>query len=90
MSIYLNTVTGEYPRHDGDLELLGWQLGEPLPENWVSVLETEELVPGTNEVVESQPPVFIDGQWHMSWEIRTMTPEEIIRVEEFNNQSIGG
>jgi hypothetical protein len=83
MSIYLNTVTGEYPRHDGDLELLGWNPGEPLPENWVNVIETEEPLPGTNEVVEFQPAVLLDGVWYTDWLVRPMTEEERIRAEEF-------
>jgi hypothetical protein len=83
MALYLNTITNEYPRYDGDLELLGWQVGQPLPEGWAEVIPSPEPVPGDGEVVQSQPPVLADGQWYMSWLVREMTPEERVRADNF-------
>lgn len=78
--MYLNTVTNEYPRFDGDLELLGWTVGEPLPENWVKVEYVDPPVVGVDETYQiTEPTLHEDGVWRIGWTVRAMTPEEIER-----------
>lgn len=71
MAIYLNTVTKEYPRFIGDLYLLGYKSGQPLPENWVEVQETLAPTFGENESVRQLEPKLIDGVWKQQWEVFT-------------------
>ena len=86
MTIYLNIETQEYPRHDGDLELLGWKLGEPLPENWVEVEYVEPPIYQDGETLERLSPAFIDGKWQMSWKVRLLTPDEILAIAEYEKR----
>jgi hypothetical protein len=82
MAIYLNTQTNEYPRHDGDLELLGWKLGEPLPENWVEVTQDDIPEIQDGQTYEIQPPSLIDDVWHITWLVRDLTEEEKVEIQE--------
>lgn len=84
MSIYYNTVTQEYPRHIGDLQLMGWQVGEPLPENWVEVTFVEQPDVEDGKVAVETLPIENDGTWYVSWTTRDITQEEI----DFNNSVI--
>jgi hypothetical protein len=75
--IYYNTVTNEYPRYQGDLELLGWNAGEPLPENWVEVefVDMPQLL--ENQTVEELLPAQgEDGIWRMQWAEPTFLTQE--------------
>lgn len=82
MAYYLNTVTGEYPRHDGDLELLGWKIGEEILEGWVEVHYVDPPVVEKDYTVEEKIPSKIGDKWYMSWDIRKITEEEKISFEE--------
>jgi hypothetical protein len=84
MSIYLNTKTGEFPRHNGDLELLGWQFGSSLPENWVEVVYDPIPTLANGETFEDQPPTLIDGKWRVLRNVRAITVEEI--AEQVTNR----
>lgn len=78
--LFLNTVTGEYPRHIGDLELLGWKQGEELPENWVEVeYATTYPEPGIDEVVFEDEPLKKNGKYYQNLKTRPMTAEEVER-----------
>lgn len=81
MSLYYNTVTQEYPRHIGDLQLLGWQIGEPLPENWVEVTFINPPSIEDGKVAVEGLPTENNGVWYNSWIVRDLTQEEI----DFNN-----
>jgi hypothetical protein len=76
MAIYLNTETNEYPRHDGDLELLGWSLGEPLPTNWVEVQSVPQPETSDEQTAYEAAPAEIDGVWTMVWVVRDLTEAE--------------
>lgn len=77
MAIYLNIKTNEYPRHDGDLELIGWKLGDTLPENWVEVsIGDVPSITETQTYIQNFPEK-IDGVWTITYTIREMTQEEI-------------
>lgn len=77
MAIYLNTETGEYPRHDGDLELLDWKIGDPLPSGWVEVEQDPIPAIKSGQTYESNPPQEIDGVWRVTWSIREITAKEL-------------
>lgn len=74
---YLNINTNDYPRYDGDLELLGWKLGDPLPEDWVEVIQDPTPVVAEDEIYVIQVPQLVNGVWKATWLIRKMTAEEI-------------
>jgi hypothetical protein len=81
MTAYLNTLTNEYPRHDGDLELLGWVPGEPLLSYWVEVeyVKPPTLLPG--QTYEQIPPAQDpDGIWRMKWAVRDLTADEKLEI----------
>ena len=80
MALYLNTQTNEYPRYDGDLILLGWNVGEPLPENWVKVAQLDPPTVENTKVAEPIFPVEINGVWKMQWKIRDSTLSELARI----------
>ena len=82
MPYYYNTKTKEYPRHDGDLELLGWKVGEPLPNDWVQVLETESPSVLETELAYEILPKLIDGVWTRQWATKTLTREEQERLNQ--------
>ncbi len=95
MAIYMNTSTGEYPRHDGDLELLGWSVGEPLPTNWVEVEYVDPPKLGDNETYTQLDPIEIDGVWKMQWQKRALTADEkreidlrYIKIKVADNQAL--
>jgi len=78
MSLFYNTITNEYPRFIGDLELLGYRTGDPLPEGWASVQQSEYPRDiGENKKVVELAPVLIDSTWQQRFEILDMTDEEI-------------
>jgi hypothetical protein len=77
MAYYLNTETNEYPRHDGDLELLGWTLGEPLPEPWVEVEHVPSPEVSESENYSEGAPVHLNGVWKRNWVVRDLTEEEL-------------
>lgn len=84
--IFYNTETKEYPRHIGDLELLGWQVGEPLPENWVEVEPTDPPITSNNQIYFPSPlPELIDGGYKVAWNTRFLTEEELQAIEEQKN-----
>ena len=77
MSSYLNTVTQEYPRHQGDLILLGWQIGEPLPKNWVEVQDSEPPSFEPGQTYYESFPLEVNGVWIRQWKIRALNQSEI-------------
>lgn len=83
MSNYLNTETGEYPRHDGDIQLLNpnWVNGEPLPEPWVEVEETPAPEVSFYETYDEVAPVYEKTKWIRAWNIRAMTDYEKLRKD---------
>jgi hypothetical protein len=88
MSIYLNTQTQEYPRFIGDLQLLGWVVGEPLPENWVEVTSINPPTITNNQIATEEFPVNIDGTWSMSWVVRELTEEEKTNIAAANQAEL--
>lgn len=77
--LFYNTETQEYPRYQGDLQLLGWEIGNPLPENWVEVENNDPVYnPKTQTFTESLPEL-IEGKYIRKYQVRDLTPEEIAK-----------
>lgn len=85
---YLNTLTMEYPRHIGDLYLVGYKDGENLPNGWVEVAETERPEFEENQKVKEIMPALIGGVWTQQWEIVDLTEEEIEFINDVKNNGI--
>jgi len=69
MSLYINTETGEYPRHIGDVELnpdLPWATVEPTTPPELSPLQ----------ILKELPPELVDGIYYQRWDILTFTQAE--------------
>jgi hypothetical protein len=80
---FYNTETQEYPRYQGDLELLGWVFGTPLPENWVEVAETPTPEFSWDETLEyGEPTQTPDGNWETNWVVRKLTQEELLERQK--------
>lgn len=77
MSIFYNTETKEFPRHFGDLALLGWEDGMDLPENWVEVAIDPQPELLINQKAIIQMPKLIKGTWVASWKIEQRSQNEI-------------
>lgn len=84
MAPYLNPETNEYPRYDGDIQLLfpEWSPEDSLPEPWVSVVETSQPEPTFDYITYESAPELVDGVWTMTWDKRPMTKEEKERRDE--------
>lgn len=74
---YLNTETMEYPRHIGDLYIIGYKDGNSLPENWVEVQESPMPSLGENQKVVEISPALIGDVWTQQWQIENLTEAEI-------------
>jgi hypothetical protein len=87
MAIYLNPETKEYPRHDGDIQLIDptWEPGDELPKPWVQVTELPFPTINADEAAVESEPQQINGVWTMVWNIRPLTDEEIFK-KEFEKQ----
>ena len=81
MANYLNTETGEYPRHSGDIQLLypDWRVGDALPEPWVEVEETIFPELSDEEVADEIAPTKVGAKWVRTWSIRPITEYEKLR-----------
>jgi hypothetical protein len=76
--LFINEKTNEYPRFQGDIELLGWTLGSPLPKNWAEVQEAAypKNVPADSKVVELAPEL-VAGKWVQKFEIQPLSAQEL-------------
>jgi hypothetical protein len=78
--MYLNIETNEYPRFPGDLELLGWEQGTPLPENWVEVERVDFPEHLETETFYENAPIKVGDTWKQSWSVRTLSDEELLQI----------
>jgi len=78
--IYIS-AENEYPRHAGDIQLVApqWIVGEPLPDGWVKVEESERPAAGTDKVTVEGTPSKVDGVMTQQWIVRDLTQAELDR-----------
>lgn len=86
LNFYFNTLTEEFPRYDGDLELLGWRFGEDLPDNWVVVINDGLPSITKLQTYEMELPIVIDNVWHSNFSIRDKTEQELTLEIETENR----
>lgn len=79
MTDYLNPITGEFPRHDGDIQLIkpDWTPEQSLPEPWVEVIWQDPPTTDETQIALVAPPAQMDGVWTRQWTIYTYTAEEL-------------
>ena len=89
MSTYINTITGEYPRHIGDILILNPHAdptGAVLPEGWAQVQYTPppsaESYDATTQVAVQLPPLKTEAGYVMQWAVRDMTERELYRLSD--------
>lgn len=84
MTIYIKLLTGEYPRHEGDIrlehpEILESQTGDtfPCPETYAKVQWVDFPKINTDaQMCYELPPVQVNGIWSMVWGVRDLTDAE--------------
>lgn len=74
---FFNTITKEYPRHIGDLQLLGWQENTELPDGWVEVIDDQTPLITPEQTYEMVEPKLINNIWTAQFLIRNRTQIEI-------------
>jgi hypothetical protein len=69
MRIFINELTGEYPRFVGDLQLLDptWSETDPLAEGWADVEADDPPEEWLNNWIEIAP-IKVDGKWKRAFE----------------------
>ena len=74
---------GDYPLYFGDIERLepDYTYGDPIPEGWTTVNNTEPPELEKYQKLAEGGPVEIDGEFYQSWDIVEMTDEERARVD---------
>lgn len=83
MSTYINTKTGEYPRHIGDIQLARPDITvsvDRIPDDWKEVEyvapPASDMYDPENEVAYQLAPTLTNGSYKMQWAIRALTDEE--------------
>lgn len=74
---------GQYPRHLGDIWLKhpNYKEGEPLPDGWFFVEQSDYPETKKYQKVNELFPVEVDGVYKQQFEIVEMTDEEKARVD---------
>ena len=85
---YFNTITKEYPRHVGDLQLLGWQENTELPEGWVEVTETQTPLITPEQTYDMIEPKLVNNIWTAQFIVRDRTEEEIQKQKDLTAKII--
>jgi hypothetical protein len=80
--LFYNTKTQEYPRYVGDLQLLGWNIGEPLPENWVEVENNSPAIDVATQTFTEELPELVDGRYVRKYQVRNFLPEELVELRQ--------
>jgi hypothetical protein len=79
MADYLNLDTGEFPLHEGDIQLAHpeWTVDQPLPSTFAKVKWQDQPKLGKNQVAFVSSPIEVDGVWTRQWTIHDLTEEEL-------------
>jgi len=91
MSTYINLTTLEYPLFQGDVRLqadCGPKDAFVLPQGYAVVMPPAVYPTlGPYDSYERDLPELIDGVWYERFNVKTMSPEEIVRFEEWKAAS---
>lgn len=79
--LFYNIQTQEYPRYQGDLQLLGWEVGNLLPENWVEVENNDPIYDPKTQIFTELLPELIDGRYIRKYQVRDLSAEELARMK---------
>jgi hypothetical protein len=71
MTAYIDILTGEYPRHDGDVALN--PSGQYVAVEWVD----PPIFNNDTQRCYEGDPINENGMWRMTWIVRDATQEEI-------------
>ena len=85
---YFNTITKEYPRHVGDLQLLGWQENTELLEGWVEVTDDQTPSITPDQTYEMVEPKLVNNIWTAQFIVRDRTEEEIQKQKDLTAKII--
>ena len=80
MSAYIKLLTGEYPRHPGDIAL------DPNSEYAVVEWVDSPSIDASTQRCDEGSPINENGIWRMTWVVRDATQEEIDEAEKLRNQ----
>lgn len=86
---YINTLTLEYPLHEGDIRNEYPQIGEVffLPNDVFAEVEDTPLPSfGEDEALAEHAPELVDGRWIRQFSIRILTAEEIEDIRIYNER----
>ena len=73
MSLYINTATGEYPRHPGDVAL------DPTAP-WAGVTPTDQPGPADEGMIWAEDvPELADGEYRQAWK---QVPKPVLTREQ--------
>jgi hypothetical protein len=84
MSDYLNINTGQFPLHEGDIQLAhpNWTVDQELPSTFVKVEWQDQPALGENQTALVAPPIEVNGVWTRQWTIHDLTEEELQAQEK--------
>lgn len=82
MKLYIQVENGNTVNHPALEDNLLQAFGR-IPENWQPFVRVSRPMPKLYEVLESVEPTyeFVDGVWSDVWQIREMTPEEKLEIQ---------
>jgi len=91
MSDYLNLNTGEFPLHEGDIQLAHpeWTADQPLPSTFAKVEWQDPPALEENQTALVNPPIEVNGVWTRQWTIHNLTEEEL-QAQKDNLVTNGG
>ena len=72
MTTYIKLSTGEYPRHDGDIELDPAGMADYAPVEWVD----PPIINSERQRLRVDNPVYINGAWKTNWVIEAIPDSE--------------
>ncbi len=91
MTTYIKLLTGEFPRHEGDIRLEHPEITEdqtypnfPCPPTYAPVvIESMPTYDPTTHTTELLYPEKINGVWTARWSpVRPFTPQELLRNQK--------
>lgn len=76
IAAYINTVTNEYPRYEGDIRLMYPDMGEQfvLPDEYSPVYMTETPILSEYQNCVQGQPNNVNGKWYVSWIVENTQP----------------